>query len=48
VAGANAVGLTRAIIQQQGLKGLYPGLAPAIVRHVFYTGREQGLSKSNI
>ncbi len=33
-----AVSVAASIVKQEGWRGLYAGLTPAIVRHVFYTG----------
>lgn len=35
---AGAVQLARLVLQKNGLAGLYAGLSPAALRHVFYTG----------
>lgn len=35
---AGAVLLARLVLQKNGLAGLYAGLSPAALRHVFYTG----------
>ncbi|KAJ9505932.1 hypothetical protein QJQ45_017011 [Haematococcus lacustris] len=34
----SALQLTRSVIQREGVSGLYAGLAPAALRHVFYSG----------
>ncbi|KAL6753463.1 uncoupling protein [Haematococcus lacustris] len=34
----SALQLTRSVIEREGVSGLYAGLAPAALRHVFYSG----------
>jgi hypothetical protein len=34
-------GIAKQLVQQQGLAGLYAGLSPAILRHLFYTCKSQ-------
>lgn len=35
---AGAGQLARQVLQKHGLSGLYAGLSPAVLRHIFYTG----------
>jgi hypothetical protein len=35
---AGAGQLARQVLQKNGLSGLYAGLSPAVLRHIFYTG----------
>ncbi|GIL58234.1 hypothetical protein Vafri_13298 [Volvox africanus] len=33
-----AVGMAMELLRREGMRGLYAGLSPALIRHVFYTG----------